>query len=353
MSSDPIGELNLSAIAVLIPVRHIEPVLEETIAELMACGFALVVLVDDGSPQKDRPIFNRFARAGLPVLRHSVNLGKGRALKTGFNYILTEYPHLLGVVTADADGQHTVADIAHVAARLAVSGSEPILGVRSFSGNVPLRSRFGNTLTRVLFAFGTGVRVGDTQTGLRGLPMASLPELMTLDGERYEYEMTMLAHLCREGNKPVEVPIETVYIEGNRSSHFDPVWDSMRIYFVLARFFLSSILASGIDFLGFTVAFALTHHLAASVAFGRFSSLVNFALNRRFVFRNRGSVTVALLRYYALVILIAFLSYALIWVTVQRLHWNVFVAKLCVDAALSLMSFSVQRTFIFRRSTAV
>jgi putative flippase GtrA len=323
--------------------------LNTLVAELVASGFDHVVILDDGSSQTSQHVFQSLTDAGHTVLRHAVNLGKGRALKTGFNHLLTDHPHLIGVVTADADGQHTAADIVKVANGLLSSGARPVLGVRGFSSNVPFRSRFGNTLTRYIFAFVTGVKIGDTQTGLRGLPLTLLPELIALDGERYEYEMTMLAHLCRDGSKPVEIPIETIYIEGNRSSHFNPVWDSMRIYFVLARFFLSSIIAAGVDFLGFSATFFVTHNIAASVAVGRLSSLVNFALNRRFVFRNRGSLVSALWRYYALVVVVAGLSYGLIWALTTRLRWNVFAAKLCVDITLSLVSFSVQRTFIFRR----
>jgi putative flippase GtrA len=282
------------------------------------------------------------------VLRHSVNLGKGRALKTGFNYCLSELPDMKGIVTADADGQHTAADIIRVAE--AVRGEwRVVLGSRRFAKDVPWRSKLGNVVTRQIFSFVTGTKLMDTQTGLRAFPRALLPELMVLDGERYEYEMTVLAHVCRTGSKPLEVTIETVYVDGNKSSHFDPILDSMRIYFVLARFFLSSIVAAGIDFFGFSVAFAATHNVLASVLVGRLSSLVNFALNKRFVFRNRASVTGTLPRYYLLATVIAGVSYGLISTLVTRAHWNVFAAKVTVDALLSLVSFSIQRTFVFRK----
>lgn len=343
----------LEGVAVLIPAWHPEPALLTLAARLRAAGIGLLLVVDDGSPAEFATIFEELQRDGVSVLRHAVNCGKGRALKTGFNFLLTEHPELTGVITADADGQHSAEDILRVAAALGTAKGRPVLGVRAFAGSVPLRSRFGNTLTRTIFAFVTGVKIGDTQTGLRGLPLAVLPELITLDGEHYEFEMTVLAHLCRHGRGPVTVPIETIYIENNRSSHFDPVWDSMRIYFVLARFVLSSIVASVVDFIGFTLAFATTGNLAIAVGTGRLSSLLNFAMNRRFVFRVRGSVLPALVRYYALVVCIALLSLALLRFTVHHLHWNVYLAKLCVDAPLSIVSFSVQRTFIFRRTEPV
>jgi len=168
-----------------------------------------------------------------------------------------------------------------------------------------------------------------------------------LEGERYEYEMTVLAHLCRDGRRPLEVPIETVYIDGNKSSHFDPIRDSMRIYFVLLRFFASSILAAGIDFAGFSIAFALTHNVLTSIIVGRLSSLANFALNKRFVFHSGVPLPKALLRYYLLVAGVAAVSYGAICGLTVYLGWNVFVTKLVVDTVLSLASFSIQRTLVF------
>jgi len=341
---------NVDDIAVLIPAFHPEPLVLQLIAALSQRVFGAIIVVDDGSPRGFGEVFEQLRL--LPrvhVLRHSVNLGKGRALKTGFNYCLSELPDVKGIVTADADGQHTVADILRVAEAVRDSEWRVVLGSRRFAKDVPWRSRLGNVVTRQIFCFVTGTKLMDTQTGLRAFPRALLPELMVLDGERYEYEMTVLAHLCRNGKKPLEVTIETVYVDGNKSSHFDPVWDSMRIYFVLARFFLSSIVAAGIDFFGFSVVFAATHNVLASVLVGRLSSLVNFALNKRFVFRNRASVKVTLTRYYLLAAVIAGVSYGLISTLVTRAHWNVFVAKVTVDAMLSLVSFSIQRTFVFRK----
>lgn len=348
----------LARIALLIPAWQPGEPLLKLLRELRGAGFGCVLVVDDGSAAASQAVFEALEASGIPVLRHGVNLGKGRALKTGFNAVLTSCPKIDGVVTADADGQHTPEDIVRVgealAGSIAAGKSQAVLGARGFGVDVPLRSRFGNTLTRSIFGFITGTRLRDTQTGLRGFPRTMLPGLLPLAGERYEYEMTVLAHVCRAGRfqraaRPLELPIETVYIESNRSSHFNPVRDSMRIYFVLARFYASSLLASGVDFAGFSVAYALTHRILLSVAVGRLSSLLNFVLNKGFVFQSRRPLTGALVRYYLLVVAIALMSYELISLLTLRGGWNVFLAKVVVDALLSLVSFSVQRTFIFRR----
>jgi len=337
----------LQSIAVLIPAREPDASLPLLVQQLVDAGFGAVLVLDDGSSEGCAPIFQAaWQIPGVHMLRHVVNLGKGRALKTGINYFLDELKGFTGLVTADADGQHTVNDTVRVA-EMTVSSGRVVLGVREFLEGVPLRSRFGNLLTQKVFGLVTGCLLTDTQTGLRGFPRGVLAELMLLEGERYEYEMTVLAHLCRTGKRPVEVPIATVYIDGNKSSHFDPIRDSMRIYFVLLRFFASSIVAAGIDFAGFTVAYALTHNILTSIIVGRLSSLANFALNKGFVFHSGIPLPRALVRYYLLVTAVAAVSYGAITGLTEFLGWNVFVTKLVVDTLLSLASFSIQRTLVF------
>ena len=115
-----------------------------------------------------------------------------------------------------------------------------IIGSRDLSTNVPLRSRFGNSITRVIFRFVTGLNVHDTQTGLRGLPKKLFKHLIELKGERYEYEINMLLQIDRWDVKYLEVPIETIYSDGNKGSHFHPLKDSWRIYKKIFAFVISS-----------------------------------------------------------------------------------------------------------------
>lgn len=228
------GELNWSV--VLIPAREPDEHLLLLVDDLLGCGFRYIVVVDDGSSRACAAIFEALQLlSSVHVVRHEHNRGKGRALKTGIDLILREMPLIQGVITADADGQHTAVDIARVATALAKNGIKPVLGVRMFTGAVPLRCRMGNGTTRFIFRRLTGVGLSDTQTGLRGFPRDLLPGLLQLQGERYEYEMAVLTHLCRAGRTPVEVPIETLYLDGNRSSHFKPFRDSIRILLALVR----------------------------------------------------------------------------------------------------------------------
>jgi hypothetical protein len=121
----------------------------------------------------------------------------------------------------------------------------------------------------------------------------------------------------------------------------------MRIYFVLVRFYASSLISAGLDLVVFSVTFWMTGNILASVVTGRLSSLVNFVLNRGPVFHSHGSIPRALWRYYLLAVVLAGISYAAIRSASVWLGWNVIVIKILVETTLSLVSFSVQQTFVF------
>ena len=217
---------------VLIPAFQPDRTLLRVVAELSANPeIAGVLVVDDGSGPAFRDVFQPLlALANVHLLVHAVNLGKGAALKTGLNFAAVAFPDSVGVVTADADGQHSAKDILRVAATLTASPRHLVLGARAFDTAVPFRSRFGNTLTRAIMRAVTGQKLTDTQTGLRGIPLDFVPELLVLRPTGYDFELDMLV-TCRNTGRPIrEVPIETIYLEGNRSSHFDPLRDSMRIF---------------------------------------------------------------------------------------------------------------------------
>ena len=223
-------------IAVVIPAWQPAQPLLALVSELRPAGVRQLVLIDDGSDAGSRPIFDALGSlAGVQEMRHSVTLGKRSAQKWAFQHVLSSMPTIHGVVTADADGQHLPKDIVAVSRRLAANPDRAVLGTRDFHAGIPWRSRVGNLFTRKIFALLTGHAVRDTQTGLRGLPVSLLPELLQLPGERYEYETVMLAHLCQTGQVPLEEPIETVYLQGNRASHLRPVRDGLRVYRALFR----------------------------------------------------------------------------------------------------------------------
>lgn len=218
---------------VLIPAYQPNEKLIEVLQELAQLNFSLLV-VDDGSGTAFDPIFIKAAELAR-VVRYPANRGKGGALKQGIRCLKKCFPNAHYLITADADGQHKPADILRLADYLRANGGFAI-GSRAFIGEVPLRSRFGNTITRTVYHVVSGVRVQDTQTGLRGFDISLCDWLLKIAGERYEYEMNVLMTAAKDGVPIGEITIETVYENDNDGSHFRPVQDSVKIYREIFRF---------------------------------------------------------------------------------------------------------------------
>lgn len=232
----PEGAPGLGSAAVVIPAYKPGEPLVSLVETLCQTSFAAIVVVDDGSGPKFQARFAEVVRSPkVSVVGHAVNLGKGAALKTGMNVVLRDLPGVTSIVTADADGQHLPQDICRIAATAVAHPDELVLGAREFGRDVPLRSRFGNSFMRVLFRLLVGQRLSDTQTGLRGIPTTFAARLLRVTAIGYEFELNMLVLAKQLGIRMREVPISTVYLDGNASSHFHPVLDSMRIYFALLR----------------------------------------------------------------------------------------------------------------------
>ena len=219
---------------VVIPAYKPAPCLPEMVRQLAASAeAAAILLVDDGSGPDFQPLFRDAAQAGAILLLHPANCGKGAALKTAFREAAARFPDHTGIVTADADGQHTVADIRRIARALAEHPHSLVLGARRFDASVPWRSRIGNQLTRHVVRRIAGAALTDTQTGLRGIPMDFAPVLLRSPYNRYEFELDMLLRWHSTGRPIFEVAIETLYPDRNRLSHFHPLIDSLRVYRVI------------------------------------------------------------------------------------------------------------------------
>ncbi len=335
-------------IPVLIPAYQPDAALLSVAEGLLGQGFEHIVIVNDGSGAAYDHIFGKLARTtGCRVIHHAVNLGKGRALKTGFNYCYLNFPDAIGFVTVDADGQHLPEDVMKVARTFLVNPQRMVIGSRVFAEGTPLRSRFGNILTRYVFRLLVGKKLSDTQSGLRCIPGAMLPDLIRLDGEKYEYEMNMLISTKTGNIDIVEQPITTVYIENNKSSHFNPLIDSMKIYFVLLRFSFSSVLASAIDFVVFSLVYLLGRDILTSLILARLvSGGVNFAMNRSLVFRSSQATMFPLIKYFILFVVLAGLSYVSIR-SLAGIGMNVILAKILSESILFVASFAIQRDFVF------
>ncbi|MFC5468292.1 glycosyltransferase [Cohnella suwonensis] len=335
---------------ILIPAYEPNHKLLTLIDRLKDAGFRSIVVVDDGSGERYADLFRSAGKAGCAVLTHVANRGKGRALKTGFQHLMREGIATC-VVCADSDGQHLPEDIRRIAETAADRPGQIVLGTRRFTGNVPLRSRFGNSVTRGVYAFATGTPIHDTQTGLRGYSSDMLEWLCRVSGERFEYEMNLLLEAPSAGYSFHEVPIDTVYLNKNESSHFRPLADSARIYYPIVKFGASSAGAALVDFFLLLVIQIATMNLLFAVIGARVcSSILNYAVNRKFVFsrgRPRSAVSRSMPRYFALVALILALNYGLMFAFHERLGIALVAAKLLTEGSLFLFSYWAQRKLVY------
>ena len=326
-----------------------EDIMGAFIKELHA-EFENIIVINDGSNSAHDKFFKGLEKDGIKILKHCKNFGKGRGLKNSFNYLLNEYPEIKGVVTCDCDGQHTVKDIKKCAKALLKNPDKLILGVRDFDkSNVPPKSQFGNKITRNIFELFIGLEITDTQTGLRGLSAKLMERFVDMPGERYEYETNMLI-ACKEYNiKIEEVEIETIYLNSNANSHFNPLRDSIMIYRLFTKYFVAAFSSFVLDIILFAVIFGLltinTKILAATILARVISSIYNYILNANLIFKDMSLRSLA--KYYILAIIQMFISGCFVTYLFGLLNVSVIIIKLIVDLFLWAFNVVIQRRFVF------
>ena len=358
-----------AAPAVLIPTLDPDRRLCEIVDGLRARVAAEVIVVDDGSSPECEKVFSELAeKSGCTLVRHGVNRGKGAALRTAFMKYLSEHPDGIGCVTADDDGQHSVDDIAAMLEKFRDDPDSLLLGRRDFSGgDVPWRSRFGNVLTRAVFRLLTGIRIGDTQTGLRAIPAEVMEDSLAIRGDRFEFETELLLRAWDAGVPFREMPIRTVYVDGNAGTHFRPLRDGMRIYRVilahlfrqLFHFVLTAMSSALVDFLLFFLLTQLVaaedrklQILAAAATARACSATLNFLLNRYWVFRaaprHRTKLGASALGYLLLCLAIFGASTGLVLLASRVVPYRILpYVKAAIDATLFVASFLCQKLLVF------
>ena len=351
-----------SNFTLIIPSLDPDEKITHTVTSAIAAGINDIILIDDGSTRENRHYFTELeaAHPEVTLLTHERNLGKGAALKTAFRFFLENRQGREGVITADGDGQHRMEDIISCAREMTCGERAVVLGCRDFElESVPPKSRFGNKCTSLVFRLFFGMRLSDTQTGLRAIPVEYIRTLMEADGARYEYETNLLLLMGQRHIPYREVKIETIYYDDNRASHFRPIRDSFRVYGLILKYAANSLASSGVDLLMFYLLgqflFTGGDRMAVllSTASARVvSSLVNFLINRRLVFASRSGLFKTFVRYVCLAVPVMLAS----WLTVYGLsrlagagmnQAGRTLLKIPVDTVLFLISFRVQRNWVF------
>lgn len=357
--SSNIETVKMKTFSIIIPAYNPGNELIELVEKILQTDIANIIIVNDGSKDDSNQIFNAIKNLNekITVLKHAINLGKGAALKTGLHYAYTHFNNTEGVVTADADGQHLIKDILRVGQALIENPKKLVIGVRQFSasgGNaVPMRSKIGNLLTIKLFKLIVGQRVSDTQSGLRGIPLDFIPSLLKINNNGYEFELNMLI-ACKYNQRQIqEIPITTVYIDNNKSSHFNPIFDSLKIYFVLFRFAILSLLTFVLDLTVFAFLSYHGYNILTGQIFGRVAGILfNYPIAKKMVFHCSENARFPFLKYLTLVAANGAISFTLIDYIVAKYSFSPVLIKVLVESLLFLANFAIARDFIFTRKAA-
>lgn len=338
-------------IAILIPALNPSHKLADLVKELKGIGLVNIVVIDDGSDSSSQAVFDQVQTYRAEVYYHKINMGKGAALKTGIKCIKKNRPGTMGIVTADADGQHTPDDILKVAEELAVSDTI-VLGTRELSrATVPLTSKIGNLFSAVYYRLKTGKKLKDTQTGLRGIPAKYMDFALNVEGDRYEYEMRFLEQMNEKNIIYRTVDIETIY-EKDRVTHFRTFSDSITIYKTFFKNIASSLFSAIIDIISFMLLVQAGSSIFSATIIARvLSGVINFTLNKIWVFKQKDShnTGVETLKYLTLFFMQMILSGIMTDAVSKMLTFSsgLLLSKMLVDCFLFITNFIVQRFWIF------
>lgn len=233
------GSVQKNRFAIVIPVYNHEQTVADVVQRAMALGVPVVV-VDDGST--DATYEQIRSIAGIRILRHRFNQGKGAALMTGFSKAaeLADW-----AITLDADGQHDPEDAGSLMRAIPADLRPIVIGRRTGmqGADVPWTSRFGRGFSNFWVRMAGGPAVEDSQSGFRIYP---LPECLHLDvkARRFQFEIEILAKAGWNRVPVVESPVSVSYRPGTpRISHFHPFFDFLRNFGMFSRLITHRVLS--------------------------------------------------------------------------------------------------------------
>ncbi|HEV7484077.1 MAG TPA: glycosyltransferase family 2 protein [Thermoanaerobaculia bacterium] len=213
----------------LIPALNAEESIGAVIRDCKAVN-GDVVVIDDGSADRTAEVARE---AGAQVVTHPINRGKGAALKTGFAYALEH--GFDAVITLDADGQHLPREIPKFLAAHVETGADLIIGGRAhLFGEMLPRRRFANRFSARCIAFASKTNVTDSQSGFR-LYSARLLSGIRLRSEGFDLESEVIVQAGCRGFKVITIPIDLGFVDGQSTSHYKPLGDTLRIAWTVIR----------------------------------------------------------------------------------------------------------------------
>ncbi len=235
---------NTNKIAVVIPSLEPDSNFIDYIKNIKEAGADYMVIVDDGNKPIYKDLFKEVQDLDCIVLKHGVNCGKGRSYKTAFNYILCEMDDVDTIVTADGDGTYLPDDIINVA-RNSKEGTITI-GCRDFNDEkISGNTRRSNAVTSFLLKTLSDISMSDTQSSLRAFNRDLLPYMITVIGERYDYDFNVIFE--KKEIALAEVPIATTRRVSDRKSHFHPFKDTLSVTLTFLAFIVVSLSSTILD----------------------------------------------------------------------------------------------------------
>lgn len=189
-----------------------------------------VLVVDDGSRDDTGA---RARNAGGTVVRHETNRGKGAALQTGLRELASR--GVSHAITVDGDGQHLPAEIPKLLTEAEAHPRALVIGARRIESEVAAVNRFGNEFANLWVRIASGETIPDTQSGFRVYPVAATLALGA-SGERFDFETEVLIRAARRDVEIRSVPVRVYYPPPDeRISHYDKLWDTLRIMRIVLR----------------------------------------------------------------------------------------------------------------------
>ena len=331
----------------IIPSYEPTYVLIELVISLKKDNY-IIIVIDDGSGENYKKIFEECKKYSY-VISYENNKGKGYALKRGMQYVKNNYNDYI-IITIDSDGQHKVEDANKLYNYCIEHKDELVTGKRIRSNKTPIKSKIGNGITRSVFKITTGLDVYDTQTGLRCFSNNLIDFMLFVPGERFEYEMNVLLECARNKTKIKELEIQTVYENKNKGTHFKAIKDSVKIYKEIIKFSLSSIVSFVTDYVFFTLFLSIVKNLNTSNIIARvISSIINYSINKEFVFKSKKSLYKSAIQYFLLAVFILIINTIILNVLVIIININPLIAKLLTETILFIISWIIQKNIVFTR----
>lgn len=220
----------MGQVIVVIPALNPLPTILSFVKKLKALPIANIIVINDGSDEKYSGLFAQLSEEQCIVLTHDKNLGKGRALKTGMDYIIKSSLQTKGIITVGAHGQHSVLDVEQVLSSTKVFSDGIVLGIRDFkTSEYPFSSKLQNRASSMLFELFIRKRLLDTQTGLRYIPREHLSWLCKVKGESFRYDTNMLIEAIKRKVPIYEVPVGHAKLRKNSIIYYDEVINPAKI----------------------------------------------------------------------------------------------------------------------------